>query len=128
MSEQCNTCGSFDDIQKCSFCPTMICLNCKMNHEPMCEVLQKAKQRGEGPTIANVPVPEHRAGHQLVEAGPADRPTLIRIPSATPIEPTADAPTQDEIPVYDGLTGETTERGAKSGTDPKAQQDLEDNK
>jgi len=53
MNEQCNTCGSFADIVKCSYCPTMVCVRCKPNHERVCEEMQKRKARGEGPTVRN---------------------------------------------------------------------------
>lgn len=54
MNEQCNTCGSLEDIQKCQHCPTVICLRCQMRHEEFCEQLQKMKQRGQGPTVRQV--------------------------------------------------------------------------
>ncbi len=63
MANQCNTCGGYEGIVKCSFCPTMICKFCQRHHSEYCELLQKAKKRGEGPTVANAGLPPHRAGH-----------------------------------------------------------------
>jgi hypothetical protein len=74
---QCNTCGanfSTDTIDKCSFCSTFVCSRCRRHHEPFCEEIQKLKKRGQGPTIANVPVPPHRRGHETPEPTPAPAP------------------------------------------------------
>ncbi len=133
-TNQCNTCGGYESIVKCSFCPTMICVHCKRHHQEYCELLQKAKKRGEGPTVANAGLPPHRAGHEAPE--PVILPTIF-IPSAAPVEssteydkmwgrgvefipapPTQvhrrfkqeDAPTMNQLPVYDVLTGETKDR------------------
>lgn len=76
MNEQCNNCGGFDKLLPCSHCLTIICENCQMNHSGHCEELQKVKKRGEGPTIANAGIPEHRAGHIAPPPTPADRPTI----------------------------------------------------
>lgn len=73
MNDQCNGCGSFDEISKCSFCPTLLCGRCSRRHSMLCEELQKRKKRGEGPTIANVQVPAHRAGHETPETTGPDR-------------------------------------------------------
>jgi hypothetical protein len=86
LNDQCNTCGGFENLTQCSFCPTTICSGCKVHHEPACEPLSRSRARGEGPTIANSGMPEHRAGHVAPPFVPADRP-LIRIPSAAPVEP-----------------------------------------
>lgn len=76
---QCNSCGSFDDIQYCPHCiHTPVCARCKANHEMVCSEMQKRKMRGEGPTIrANVPQPIRVTSQlqdvdQLVTAVPAD--------------------------------------------------------
>ena len=47
MADQCNTCGGFEHVAKCSHCATLICEHCKRNHEPVCEQMQKRKRRGE---------------------------------------------------------------------------------
>ena len=49
----CNSCGAFDNISACSFCPTLVCGRCKARHEFVCEDNQKRKKRGEGPTVRN---------------------------------------------------------------------------
>jgi hypothetical protein len=79
MSDQCNTCGSHKDIEPCPQCSTIICAHCKLNHVPLCAELQKRKRRNEGPTIANVPVPQHRRGHETPETTGPDR-TLTKSP------------------------------------------------
>lgn len=102
---QCNTCGanfSTDTIDKCSFCPTLVCSRCRRHHEPFCEEIQKLKRRGQGPTIANVPVPPHRRGHETPEPTPAPPPRVFI--------PEWGAPTMDQLPVYDVLTGKTSAR------------------
>lgn len=96
MNDQCNFCGSFEDILPCSHCLRDSCKRCQLNHAPFCEQVQKSIQRGEGPTVANAGLPEHRAGHVAPPFTPADRPfmvssrivesTLIQIPSAAPVE------------------------------------------
>ena len=64
-NEVCNSCGAPDAISLCSHCgKTPLCIRCKPNHEPYCEVAQKMKARGEGPTIMGVPQGEHRRGHE----------------------------------------------------------------
>jgi len=73
MNDQCNTCGAHQDIEQCAHCPTMICKRCKLNHGPLCEELQKRKKRGEGPTVANVPMPPHRSGHETPPTTGPDR-------------------------------------------------------
>jgi hypothetical protein len=73
MNQQCQSCGSFETVTPCAYCPTLICMSCARNHSSLCEELQKSKRRGEGPTIANVPVPQHRRGHEIPEPTPAPR-------------------------------------------------------
>jgi len=87
MESQCQSCGAFTDRQ-CLFCPSLICLKCKANHEPFCEEIQKRKRRGEGPTIANVNQGDHRRGHET----PIDTtriPQPVAIPSPDLAELTA---------------------------------------
>lgn len=64
MAGTCNTCGAFEGIETCSYCSTLVCKSCKLQHEPYCKQIQKMKARGEGPTIANAPQGEHRRGHE----------------------------------------------------------------
>jgi hypothetical protein len=89
MNDQCNFCGSFEDILPCSHCLRDSCKRCQLNHAPFCEQVQKSIQRGEGPTVANAGLPEHRAGHVAPPFTPADRANaspLLFIPSAAPVE------------------------------------------
>jgi len=51
-----------------------------MGHAPLCEELKKRKRRGEGPTIANVPMPPHRSGHETPPTTGPDRRPLSFIP------------------------------------------------
>ncbi len=126
-TNQCNTCGGYESIVKCSFCPTMICVHCKRHHQEYCELLQKAKKRGEGPTVANAGLPPHRAGHEspvetiseydkmwgrgveFIPAPPTPEYRRFKEDVAIPSREDA-APTMDQLPVYDILTGETKDR------------------
>ena len=51
MHDICNSCGSPKDVRPCSHCPTLICDRCRLNHDSVCEQMQKRKSRGEGPTV-----------------------------------------------------------------------------
>ncbi len=77
MDKQCQSCGSFETITPCEYCPTLICSLCARSHCPLCAALQKRKKRGEGPTIANVPMPPHRSGQEIPEPVPPDRPKML---------------------------------------------------
>ena len=101
--EQCNNCGGFKDVTDCQHCATRICTYCRLNHEPYCEELQKAKRRGEGPTIGNVPVPAHRAGHETPPTTEPDR--RFEVPAVEPpaSQVPADMPTLNEEQVAESL-------------------------
>ena len=74
MSAQCNNCGSFEYVRLCPHCTqAAICTRCEGNHAPFCEELQKRKKRGQGPTVGNVPMPAHRAGHETPPTTEPDR-------------------------------------------------------
>jgi hypothetical protein len=82
MTSQCQGCGGFDKLDVCTHCTSVVCERCKPNHAPFCEELRKRKRRGEGPTIANAIIPEHRVGHIAPPAGPPDkRRTLSKHPA-----------------------------------------------
>jgi hypothetical protein len=79
FNEQCNTCGAYDDastlsVSLCAHCKTtLLCQNCRKNHEPYCKYNQKLLSLGLGPTIANMPQPPHRRGHETPETTGPDR-------------------------------------------------------
>ena len=126
---QCNFCGYTEpnptDLQigapprpvvPCELCGSQICSGCRPNHEVGCRPNAQKKALGVGPTVSSVPY-EHRAGHVVPETTPPDRRERITAKSAvlgapydlTP-EPAVDqaaAPTVDQQPIYDVLTGET---------------------
>ena len=76
-SDQCNICGSYEELLPCAHCTTVLCQNCQRNHSPLCEDIQKRKKRGEGPTVGNTPTPPHRAGHQPPPTTGPDRRTSM---------------------------------------------------
>ena len=88
MNEQCNTCGGFTHLAVCEHCSTVVCESCKPNHKYLCEELQKRKKRNLGPTVANVPVPQHRRGHETPPTTRPERPNWK--PNQKPGETTKD--------------------------------------
>jgi recombinational DNA repair protein (RecF pathway) len=65
MINQCQSCGSFDDLQLCDHCKiALVCLRCKGHHVMTCEENQKKKARGQGPTVRQIftkpaPIPDN---------------------------------------------------------------------
>jgi hypothetical protein len=54
MNAQCNSCGGFNDINKCPTCFTLICARCQTNHEQGCSQAAEMKKRGQGPTVHEI--------------------------------------------------------------------------
>ena len=51
MHPSCNSCGAFENLKGCKHCPTILCDRCRHHHESTCEVVQKKKASGQGPTV-----------------------------------------------------------------------------
>ena len=51
MLGDCNTCGKFESAEPCHFCSTLICPNCRRNHESICELTAPAKKAQRGRTV-----------------------------------------------------------------------------
>ena len=50
--EVCNSCGGTQDIRSCRYCVIVaVCAKCILNHEVVCERVQKRKALGLGPTV-----------------------------------------------------------------------------
>jgi hypothetical protein len=47
----CQGCGSQKDVMPCTHCLQPICGQCCRPHESICEMVQKRKARGQGPTV-----------------------------------------------------------------------------
>lgn len=59
MNPQCNQCGGFHNPQPCPACATLICENCRANHNLACERARKLQGQGRGPTVKpQFPLPE----------------------------------------------------------------------
>jgi hypothetical protein len=101
---QCNFCGgheitadvrfSGDEINlldTCPHCNTLECAQCKLRHEPHCEVLTKMKKTGRGPTVKGTP---HSVGiHPPEEPAPdAFAPTFVDLISDLKNLPENDQP------------------------------------
>ena len=101
MAECCNTCGAFEGVDKCDHCPTLICPRCKLRHEPFCKEIQKMKARGQGPTIANVSVPQHRAGHETPLTTGPDRSGFVFIPPSRGLLRVAESTPENGLTLLD---------------------------
>ena len=68
MRNQCNFCGSFDDVSgPCAHCPSLVCNFCRSAHESACKELQKARASGQGQTIRRVGVSAVPAERKIIE-------------------------------------------------------------
>ena len=48
----CNSCGAYTDVALCPHCHRVdTCVRCRYHHESVCEVVQKKKASGRGPTV-----------------------------------------------------------------------------
>jgi hypothetical protein len=97
MDNQCNTCGGFEKLDVCLHCKAAVCSNCKQSHAPYCEMAQKMKARGEGPTIANIPQGEHRRGHELVPPTEPDRHNTMPAVLGAPYDFSSTPPKVEEL-------------------------------
>lgn len=93
--QQCNTCGGFEKLDVCLHCKTAVCTSCKQSHEPYCQVAQKIRKMGGGPTIANTPQSPHRAGHET----PADAVRYLSMPAVLGASYDLSVPSLDIVPV-----------------------------
>jgi len=60
MNEQCNSCGSYQDVAACAHCTATMCTRCIYHYSHVCEDNQKRKARGEGPTVRELRMPVRR--------------------------------------------------------------------
>lgn len=114
MNQQCNSCGGFKNIQHCTKgCHSLICDNCRVNHENVCETNQKKIDLGLGPTVRGSGG-NHSVGLNPPEPTPAPPPRVIAKPPVlgAPYGPQNELPTTEQVAAIQAAITE----GEKSGT------------
>jgi hypothetical protein len=55
MSDQCQSCGSYQNLKICALCAaSLICDRCRGHHEFGCKEAQEKKARGQGKTVREI--------------------------------------------------------------------------
>lgn len=68
MNAQCNSCGGFRNPINCPACTTLICENCRTNHDSVCAETIKQKRSGFGATVRQAAVDSLVQSNAMVDA------------------------------------------------------------
>lgn len=123
--EQCNVCGVHENeirfVTPCKFCQRKVCNGCRLNHEGVCEIVSKRKQRGEGPTVRSVSQ-EVPVTHSV---GMAEGLDFNIPPKGTKIEATEEHPAGETVEIPQTEIDEANAQLAEAEANEAAREVLE---